>query len=173
MNTQRGFTLVELILVMIVIGILAAVAGPRFFSRNVFDERVYFEDVLATVRYAQKVAVASGCRVRVSRDSLSGKLLLHGDANCGKSGLSALFSQKITGVDGQDYSDPIGLPAPPANVAVQADNFPLTFGPLGCIPTNLNSAACSSDAEGTRARLRVGNFELKVHAGTGFIEVSP
>ena len=51
MNIQRGFTLVELILVMVVIGILAAVAGPRFFSREVFDERVYFEEALAAAGF--------------------------------------------------------------------------------------------------------------------------
>src|SRR5690606_6324892 len=85
MNAQRGFTLVELILVMVVIGILAAVAGPRFFSRDVFDERVYFEEALAAVRYAQKVAVASGCPIRVELDS-AGYRLVH-DAACG--GLAA------------------------------------------------------------------------------------
>lgn len=37
---QRGFTMVELIMVIVILGILAAVVGPRFFDRQVFDERL-------------------------------------------------------------------------------------------------------------------------------------
>ena len=61
-----GFTTVELILVIVIIGILGAIAGPRFFSTSTFDERAYYDELASSVRYAQKVAVASGCRVRVS-----------------------------------------------------------------------------------------------------------
>ena len=41
-------------------------AGPRFFNNSTFDERAYYDELSSSVRYAQKVAVASGCRVRVS-----------------------------------------------------------------------------------------------------------
>ncbi len=51
-------------MVMVIIGILAAVVGPRFFDRRVFDERLYYEEVPGAVRYAQKLALASGCPVR-------------------------------------------------------------------------------------------------------------
>lgn len=55
---QRGFTLTELITVIVIVGILAAVAAPRFFERNTFDSRGFYDQVISTLRYAQKTAVA-------------------------------------------------------------------------------------------------------------------
>ena len=63
---NAGFTVVELVLVIVIIGILGAVAGPRFFNNSTFDERAYYDELASAIRYAQKVAVASGCRVRVN-----------------------------------------------------------------------------------------------------------
>ena len=56
--SQRGFTLTELITVMVIVGILAVAALPRFFDRNVFDSRAYYDQAISTLRYAQKTAVA-------------------------------------------------------------------------------------------------------------------
>jgi MSHA pilin protein MshC len=50
--------MVELILVIVVAGILAAVAVPRMVGRNAFDERGFADQLAATVRFAQKLAVA-------------------------------------------------------------------------------------------------------------------
>ena len=55
---SHGFTMVELITVIVILGILAAIAMPRFFDRNTFDSRGFYDQVVASLRYAQKVAVA-------------------------------------------------------------------------------------------------------------------
>lgn len=57
-GSSRGFTMVELILVIVVAGILAAVAAPRMLGRTGFDTRGFADQLAATVRFAQKLAVA-------------------------------------------------------------------------------------------------------------------
>jgi MSHA pilin protein MshC len=65
-DASRGYTMVELVTVIVIIGILAAFAVPRFFDAQVFEERGFYEEVAASLRYGQKIAVGSGCPVRVT-----------------------------------------------------------------------------------------------------------
>ncbi len=53
-----GFTLVEMVMTMVIVGILAVVVVPRFFDNNVFQSRGFADQVQASLRYAQKAAVA-------------------------------------------------------------------------------------------------------------------
>jgi MSHA pilin protein MshC len=65
-NQSSGFTLIELIMVMVIVGILAAVVAPRFFDANVFKSRGFADQVQATLRYAQKEAIAQHRNVCVA-----------------------------------------------------------------------------------------------------------
>ena len=57
-NKQSGFTLVELITVMVIVSIISAIALPRLFSRDLFDSRGFYDQLISTLRYAQKTAIA-------------------------------------------------------------------------------------------------------------------
>ena len=57
--------MVELIVVMILIGVLGTIAAGRFFERGTFDTVAWSEQVKASLRYAQKVAVAQNTPVYV------------------------------------------------------------------------------------------------------------
>lgn len=62
---NAGFSLAELIMLLVIIGILAVVAAPLFESRAL-EERGFFDDVTSTVRYARMVAISSNCPVQLS-----------------------------------------------------------------------------------------------------------
>ena len=68
-GSHQGHTLVELVLVLVIIGIVAALTIPRFVSKDAFEERGFFEESLAAVRYGQKLAIVSGCDVHLSFNS--------------------------------------------------------------------------------------------------------
>ena len=62
--SQHGFTMVELILVIVVMGVLTAVALPRMRTSS-FEEAGYRDQIGATLSYARKAAIAQRRRVRV------------------------------------------------------------------------------------------------------------
>jgi len=54
----RGFTLPELVMTIVIVGILAVVTAPRFVSWKGFASRGFYDEAQAVVRYAQKTAIA-------------------------------------------------------------------------------------------------------------------
>jgi MSHA pilin protein MshC len=141
--------MVELIMVIVIIGILAAVAGPRFFDRQVFDERLFYEESLAALRYAQKLAVASGCPIRVVING-NGYALSYAQACGGRAAGAAV--QDPSGADYQAVNS--------QGVAVDP-TLELVFNSLGDAVGNAKVATFAN------------TFSLRVHASTGFIETTP
>jgi MSHA pilin protein MshC len=61
----RGFTLPELVMVIVIIGILAVMAAPRLMSSQGFLSRGFYDEAKAVVRFAQKTAIARRSTVTV------------------------------------------------------------------------------------------------------------
>lgn len=63
---HAGFTIVELVVTLVLIAVIAAIGVPVLMDRDAFDDRGFFEQTVAALRYAQKRANVSGCTVRVN-----------------------------------------------------------------------------------------------------------
>ena len=55
---ERGFTLIELIMVIVILGVLAVFAAPRIINTDDFNARGFHDETLSLLRYAQKAAIA-------------------------------------------------------------------------------------------------------------------
>jgi len=63
---QEGFTLVELITVIVIVGILAVAVLPRFFTVSDFEDRGSADQVKSLLRFAQKTAIAQHRNISVA-----------------------------------------------------------------------------------------------------------
>ncbi|WP_052063563.1 GspH/FimT family protein [Nitrincola sp. A-D6] len=67
-HSCQGFTLVELILVLVLLGVLSAVVLPRFTSSG-YAEYGYTEELASAIRFAQQSAVATNRPVTLTLSS--------------------------------------------------------------------------------------------------------
>jgi MSHA pilin protein MshC len=81
-SIPSGFTIVELVMVMVLAGILAVAIIPRFAKKSAFDERGFFDQTIDMVRYAQKVAIAQRRDVFVNVSTNTICLTYVADTNC-------------------------------------------------------------------------------------------
>lgn len=78
----RGFTIVELIAVIAILGIISAIAAPKLIGNDTFAARGAHSTLLSALRLAQKTAVAQRTTVYVNLNTTSRALCLGYTADC-------------------------------------------------------------------------------------------
>lgn len=97
---QTGFTLVELILVMVVMGLLAGVALPSLTNRKSQDEMTTRDELKATLRLARQVATSQGLAVCFMRTAAQWRLVYAAAGLCKWAGTPVVApgTQDVTAV---------------------------------------------------------------------------
>lgn len=148
---ERGFTLIELIMVLVLVGVLAVYAVPRMASNSDFGARGFHDQTLAYLRYAQKTAIAQRRPVCVAFTANTVTLTLASAA--------------------ADVACSTDLPGPKGELVLKAsDNVAYApvptgfrFDGLGQPLTGTNTPAPTSIQVGTMPRA------ITVESGTGYV----
>lgn len=150
---SRGYTLIELVLVIVIAGVLAAVAGAHFFDQPTFAQRGYADELAGALRFAQKKAVATDCPTQVTVAA----------------GSYAVAQQAASGNTCNPTDTTWSTPARALDGSAMQDTAPsgVTASPTGAFVFNGAGALTASPA----TSLTVGSHSITIDATTGFVQV--
>lgn len=151
---QSGFTLVELIVTMILIGILSVVALPRLNLIGGFDEIGYRDQVVAALEFARKSAIAQRRYVQVS---LTGSTLSLDIASGTPEGAAATTYDRQLTLPGSSSNQ-----ISPRGSTSLAGPATLVFDPLGRATAASYSYTVTGESTAT----------LTIDSGTGYVSQS-
>jgi MSHA pilin protein MshC len=152
MCASRGFSLIELIVVIILMAILVGVAAPRFFGSGDFEAPAFARELASAARYAQKLAVVSGCPVNLTV-SATGYALFQPQAT------TPVCTGTLT----------MTLPARhPATGEAFAATVPTGVSVGGALGTVQFGA---SGVPSAAANYTVGGLTVSIAAGSGYVDV--
>jgi prepilin-type N-terminal cleavage/methylation domain-containing protein len=146
----RGFTLIELVTCIVIIGVLAVVAAPRFFTLQPYGARGYAGEIAAALRAARQVAVASACEVQITLDPATGYQAFQRAAAGNTCSAAGAWNVPVRLQDGTVLAG-----TPPEGIAL-APAATITFDGAG-------------RAAGAPATITVATFIVTVDANSGFV----
>ena len=125
----QGFSLVELVIVIVVLGIISAVVLPRLLSTSDLKARGFQDETRALLRYAQKAAVAQRRNVCVTLSGTGVSLSIDNGGTC--NGTLTLPSTPrggtgLTSSVASFYFQPLGDTNKAANITATIDGTVIT-----------------------------------------------
>jgi prepilin-type N-terminal cleavage/methylation domain-containing protein len=151
---SSGFSIIEAVVVIAVVGILSAAAVPRMMSMSELDGARAHRQALSDLRFAQRRATSSGCPVQV--DFEAGGYALTQRTDC----RSGAFTRAL--VDPVTHRTPYSIDLP-GGLSITSSVDPLVFDTLGRITTVAGSV--------TDASITVAGLPLSATGETGLVRV--
>ncbi len=146
---NSGFTMIELIVTMVIIGILALAAIPRFLDTADFDNRRFNDEVMAALQYGHKAAIAARRNVCVAFSANSVTLRIAGAPGNGQA-----CTVDLAGPNG---TTPFIVTAPGATV-------------FAAVPTNFFFNALGRSSVGTQTIQVAGTVAaIRVEQESGYV----
>lgn len=169
-----GYTLIELITVIILLGILSAVAVPRFFNLDPYNNFFSQAELESGIAWARNRAVTEHCSYEVRFDDTGWQILR--DANCSteldEAGCSSgeVWNFNTTTADASGNSMQADSPT---SDAVQR-LFILPTGRLyqaGTLPTALGCTAIPAASVTNGTVISLSNTNLSIDGETAYVEL--
>ncbi len=149
----KGYTLVELVVVMAVAGVMAAYIAPRFWNQQSFSDRGYVDELASALRATQKAAVITGCPAQLTLTSTSYAATQQAASGNSCNLADTSWPTPVLSADGSPIQD-----TAPANT---------TVNPTGAFQFNTQGAMSSGPA----STITVGTHTITIAAGTGLVQV--
>lgn len=149
---ERGFSLIELTAVLVILGIVLAVAAPHMDGGRSLRELDYPQALLADLRFARQRAEADGCEVRVSISSAS-VLFAQRASLC-----AGAFNRSVAPLEAIDSS--LGG-APPDGISIAASPSVFYFDGTGRVLDNIGGSAVD-------VTITVGSRQIDIQGTTGY-----
>ena len=119
-----GFSLFELIIVIVVLSILSVYSLSRLFDQDEIAARGFFDDTVNAVRFAQKLAISTGCDVRVATVA-AGYTLLQSTTCIANNFTNPVVNPANRGTNYQNLNVPSGFSlAPTSAITFNARGIP-------------------------------------------------
>ncbi len=147
---QSGFTLVELVVMIVLASILSAFAMVKLLDRRAIDARGFADQMTAALQFAQKAAVAQRRTMYVSVDTAARRVQVCLDGAC---------TQRLTAPEGGnlDY-------AASSNVTLTSSTAQFSFDALGRPSFAATQSMTAVGGEAT--------YTITIEADTGYVHRS-
>ena len=149
----EGYTLVELVVVITIVGILSAYIAPRFWSQQTFSDRGYVDELAAALRSTQKAAVITGCAAQLTLSTSSYVARQQAPSGNACNPNDTTWPTPLLSADGSAIQN-----TAPANT---------TASPSGVFRFDTQGRLSSSPA----TTITVGTHTITILAGTGLVQV--
>lgn len=121
-TNQRGFTLTELITIIVIVGIVSVTALPRFFTVSDFEDRGSADQVKSMLRFAQKTAIAQHANISVAISTAATP-----DCTTTLTGMSLTCKVKSAVANKTVTFDALGRPVPNAADSISVGGTTITI----------------------------------------------